>query len=799
MRNYSYPRTELSSLLVVLVSFVAILALSYLSLEDPAAAGAPPKPQRACPSPLPGTQQCYAEIVPPSTGGSLRGPSLGAEPSYSGSGQLGGYSPKDLYSAYAFTPGESANQTIAVIDAYDDPKAEEDLNVYRSEYGLGACTEANGCFRKVNQTGGTTYPAPDYGWSVEISLDLDMASAACPTCRLLLVEATNNSVANLAIATNQAALMGATVITNSYGSPEVAGSSAYRPYYNHPGIPTFASSGDNGYRNYLSGGNAPSYPASSPDTIAAGGTTLVPAENARKWNEIVWNRSGGGCGLQVKPAWQTDAGCSTRMDNDVAAVASTETPVSVYDTYLEGGWTLLGGTSVSSPLLAGIMAHSTPYTKSLGPSALYSAGLSRFDITTGSNYKSACSPAYLCAAVAGYDGPTGVGTPNGIPKVSPGSEGAWGIVGSQRPADSGSEVPLLGVSCTSVSACTAVGTYSNTSGVWGAMGNSWNGASWPSEPVIANPGPKNGALASVSCTSASSCVAVGHYENSSKEVLSLAEGKSGSSWTVQPTVDPAGGKPTELYGVSCATASSCTAVGHSFATGAGIWGAMGEEWNGSTWSLLPVVVNPGKKNGFLKAVSCVTATWCMAVGSYGTSSGIGVTLAEERNGGTWTVKTTPNPSSSNSVLNGISCTSTTFCIAVGSSAVSVWIEGPEGGHSALLYLPIAERWNGSTWTLESFPLPKKDGENEALNSVSCVSSSLCFAVGLKFGPGYRKKVIKSRNASTWTTTTTPEPVLGPESTLSGISCTAATSCMTIGDYVDGLGKHATFAMGLFGP
>src|SRR5207248_9545163 len=127
-------------------------------------------------------------------------------------------------------------KTVAIVDAFDDPNAESDLAVYRSQYGLSACTTGNGCFKKVDQTGGTTYPAADAGWSEEISLDLDMVSAICPKCNILLVEADTNFQTDLGTAVREAATLGANAISNSYGGPEYSGEATDSNDYDHSGI-----------------------------------------------------------------------------------------------------------------------------------------------------------------------------------------------------------------------------------------------------------------------------------------------------------------------------------------------------------------------------------------------------------------------------------------------------------------------------------------------------------------------------------------------------------------------------------
>ena len=326
-----------------------------------------------------------------------------------------GYGPADLRSAYKLTEPTLAPGTgpvIAIIDAYDDPTAEADLGVYRAQYGLGACTTTNGCLKKVNQTGGTKYPRTNSGWSQETSLDLDMASAICPNCKILLVEASSASFANLGAAVNYAALQpGVAAISNSYGGSD-ASDSSYGSYYNHPGIAVTVSSGDNGY--------GVEYPASSTYVTAVGGTHLVQDGSTRGWAETVWSGAGSGCSAyNAKPIWQKDAGCSKRTVADVSAVADPNTGVAVYDsTPNQGtsGWLVFGGTSVASPIIAGVYALAgntgTGTANSIPAYHAYSNTSSLFDVTSGSN--GSCGGTYLCTAGSGYDGPTGLGTPNGI-------------------------------------------------------------------------------------------------------------------------------------------------------------------------------------------------------------------------------------------------------------------------------------------------------------------------------------------------------------------------------------------------
>jgi len=328
----------------------------------------------------------------------------------------GGYGPADLQSAYALPSGTAgAGQTVAIVDAFDDPKAESDLATYRSTYSLPACTTANGCFKKVNQSGTQgSYPSGDQGWAVEISLDLDMVSAACPQCHILLVEASSNANANLYAAVDTAARLGATEISNSYGGSESSSDTSTNVHYNHPGIPITVSSGDSGY--------GVEYPAASPYVTAVGGTTLKKATNARGWSESAWSGAGSGCSAyEAKQSWQTDGGCAKRTVADVSAVADPNSGVNVYDSDCSGlnrllgncfsGWGVVGGTSASAPIIASVYALAGNGASVTYGSFPYSHATALNDVTSGSN--GSCSGSYLCTSVAGFDGPTGLGTPNG--------------------------------------------------------------------------------------------------------------------------------------------------------------------------------------------------------------------------------------------------------------------------------------------------------------------------------------------------------------------------------------------------
>ncbi|GAA4636738.1 hypothetical protein GCM10023196_087670 [Actinoallomurus vinaceus] len=328
-----------------------------------------------------------------------------------------GFGPSDLQSAYALSSSSAGSgQTVAIVDAYDDPNAESDLGTYRSQYGLSACTTANGCFKKVNENGGSSLPTADSGWAEEESLDLDMVSAVCPNCHILLVEASQPSTDDLGTAVNTAVSLGAKYVSNSYGgSEDSSDTSTDTTYFNHPGVAITVSSGDSGY--------GVEYPAASQYVTAVGGTSLSRASNTRGWSESAWSGAGSGCSsYDPKPSWQKDSGCSRRSVADVSAVADPNTGLAVYDTYGTGGWLVVGGTSASSPIIAGVYALAGPPASGAYPASYPYAHTGNLnDVTSGSN--GSCSPSYLCTAGSGYDGPTGLGTPNGTTAFGSGSTG----------------------------------------------------------------------------------------------------------------------------------------------------------------------------------------------------------------------------------------------------------------------------------------------------------------------------------------------------------------------------------------
>jgi Subtilase family len=466
--------------------------------------------RRACQAPAPGQAACMALQLLPVTAearrrthplGMVRHASHARPATLTPAGGFLGLRPQDLHSAYSLPVSAPSQQVIAIVDAFNDPTAEADLQTYDEEFGLPACTTANKCFTRVGQTGseaelpfpkstaeletfskGTTAQRNKakeaIGWGVEISLDVQSAHATCQSCRILLVEAASANNANLVAAERRAVTLGATEISNSWGTPEEAVGLSEIEAFNHPGTVITASAGDNGYRDWAgTEGQFTSFPASSPSVVAVGGTRLRTLGIGGAWQgETVWNgsgASGGGCStLFTAPAWQQEAtnwgavGCaSKRAANDVAADADPYTGFVIRDSdlpgkecqeeYEEGGtihtipeWCTYGGTSLASPIIASVFAlaggaNAVSYPAQTLYRTLAHAPGKLHDVTVGSNgacgasfnektglsncssaeeAAASCSSQLACLAAPGYDGPSGVGTPNGLLGFVPGQE-----------------------------------------------------------------------------------------------------------------------------------------------------------------------------------------------------------------------------------------------------------------------------------------------------------------------------------------------------------------------------------------
>lgn len=398
-------RTLATASALALIIPMAVAGLPRLAAAAPSLAGIAHRNVPACDVPSAGFAACDAILYAAVTPAGKPAPSA-STPS--------GYVPQDLQSAYNLpsTTG-GAGQTIGIVDAYNDPNVASDLGLYRAEFSLAPCTTLNGCLRVVSQTGGSSLPRNSGGWSEEISLDVDMASAICPNCKILLVEASSSSLTNLGAAVNEAVKLGATVVSNSYGGSESSSDPSYdASYFNHPGVAITVSSGDSGYGT--------EYPAASQYVTAVGGTTLTRAPGtSRGWAETVWSGAGSGCSkYDAQPSWQSAVGtitsvCSMRAIADVSAVADPSTGVAVYDSYSYrgySGWLVFGGTSVAAPITASVYALAGNASSVTFGSYPYTHTKSLNDVTLGSN-GSCGNP--LCNATVGWDGPTGLGTPWG--------------------------------------------------------------------------------------------------------------------------------------------------------------------------------------------------------------------------------------------------------------------------------------------------------------------------------------------------------------------------------------------------
>jgi subtilase family serine protease len=317
-----------------------------------------------------------------------------------------GLHPADINNAYHF-PSSKPGTTVAIVDAFNDPQAESDMNVYRAQFHLPACTSANGCFTKLNQAGKAgPYPAASTAWSHEVAVDTEMVSAVCPHCKILLIEASSASMDDLGKSVDEAVALGAHVVSNSYYAVEWKGETAEDVHYNHPGVAITVSSGDvaascsSGSSSSSScggdaattGKSAPYYPASSPYVTAVGGTSLW-GSGAGRWKQQPWQFAGLGCSrYETRPKFQKPV-CKTRSSVDMAVDGDPQTGVSIYST-LAGGWVIAGGTSVGSPIVAAAYALSA---RPAGPAYSYDHR---------GDFRNVGPP--------GFGKATGLGSPNGV-------------------------------------------------------------------------------------------------------------------------------------------------------------------------------------------------------------------------------------------------------------------------------------------------------------------------------------------------------------------------------------------------
>lgn len=398
-----------------IVAAAVLLLVTGLSAGVAAAAPASAHPvtgtglRAACPAAPRGHERCYALFA--------RQSGVNAAIAAGLTGQAAtpqGWGAKAIEAAYRLPVSRTSHQLVAVVDAFSTPALATNLAVYRARYGLPPCTGAGGCLRVVNQSGRTSPLPPSgvpYGWDVETMLDVSMVSAACPHCKILVVQASGSTFAELGAAEDTAARLGAEVISNSYGVRESGLSQSYAGAYDHAGHTIVVSSGDSGF-------GAANFPANLATVTAAGGTQLSRAHNARGWTERVWNAAGGasasGCSAYVvKPSWQHDPHCPGRTVADVSALAWN---IPIYEK-VQGGWLTVGGTSAAAPLIAGVYGLAGNAAR-IKPGAVYSRARSLFDVTAGNNSVatgsgSVCGYDYLCVAKKGYDAPTGLGSPDG--------------------------------------------------------------------------------------------------------------------------------------------------------------------------------------------------------------------------------------------------------------------------------------------------------------------------------------------------------------------------------------------------
>jgi len=857
------------------------------------------KPYYACPH-----EGCAAINEPPSIK-TATGYALPDGTPLVGGGPNGGYTAEELESAYNIpkTGGkEPEQQIVAVIDAHGDTTANQDLKKYREQYKLSACTEENKCFRKVNQKGEEgNYPESGFeGWGTETSLDLDMVSAACPECHIVLVEANNEEESEMGAATNKAVELGATEISSSYIFPETyktrcgeADCTQYSSDYNHPeydGHPVVitVAAGDYGYNNHLYPElltkDAPTFPASTPTVIAVGGTELNIEKNART-SEKVWPETGSGCSASESKTntWQKETeekegrkGCtSNRTDNDVAADASCKTPVSFYSTPEFGGWWYECGTSVSSPFVAGIEAHANAYTRALGAKAFYNKPSMLFHVSEGSDGECGTeseSTYYLCHATKeGYNGPTGMGTPDGVfevtgaPLATTGS--ATGITetggtlhgtvnsggletkyyfeyGTTESYGSKTAEASAGSGTSNVEESKAVTgltvgkTYdfrivaTNSEGTTRGKNQTFRPSGKPtvetgtatnaSETKVTLNGVVNpkgvetkyyfeyGTTESYGRkTAEESAGSGGSNVEESKIVTGLAAGtkyhfrivavnEHGTSdgadqvfvtapfvWSLQTTLNPEE-SVSEFYGVSCASWTVCTAVGsHYVVIEYSNLSLLAEYWNGREWSVqaTPNPVKPGAAGEWsqLLEISCPSSTACTAVGSYLKENTVSP-LAERWNGVEWTIQSTPSTGAKYTRLQAVSCSSTSACTAAG------FHEGVSEPAVTLV-----DRWNGTEWKIQATPNPE-GAKGSVLEGVSCASSTVCTAAGYyKNSSGTRVTLAEEWNGTEWKVQTTPNPTGAKESLLKGVSCISSTACTADGYYENSSGTTVTLA------
>jgi hypothetical protein len=360
-----------------------------------------------------------------------------------------------------------------------------------------------------------------------------------------------------------------------------------------------------------------------------------------------------------------------------------------------------------------------------------------------------------------------------------GTSGGWNIQATPNPSV-GTGNSLQGTSCISPTNCIAVGNYfpSPSSSYPAPLAEHWDGSTWAVQPMPDLPDPA--ALAGISCTSPTSCTAVGNNHSGGNQ-WTLAAYWNGSAWSTQTTPNPSGGAGYQLEGVSCTAATNCTAVGQYYDLSTDLQLTLAEHWDGSAWSVQATPNPSGGSDANLAGVSCASPTSCTAVGVYypHNTGGVQQSLVEHWDGNTWSIQTSPNPpGGSEFFLTGVSCTSATSCTAVGGYYNGNW-------------QPLAEYWDGNAWSIQTFP---SESSGWILYGVSCPSATSCTAVGT-YGFGDQAQA-EYWNGSAWSAQAVVNPSSGgsfPYNRLNAVSCTSATSCTAVGYYTDTAGTDLTLA------
>jgi hypothetical protein len=329
---------------------------------------------------------------------------------------------------------------------------------------------------------------------------------------------------------------------------------------------------------------------------------------------------------------------------------------------------------------------------------------------------------------------------------------------------------LAGVSCTAPTACVAVGYSISTSNAVTTLAEQWNGSAWS---ILSTPSPLGSvisSLAAVACTSAIACTAVGDSFNAANVKSTLDERWNGTTWSVQPTPDPAGTSNSTLVGVACSVSTSCIAVGSYTKTPSGHPFTLAESWNGIAWSIVTTPNPPANRGASLLSVACSSGSACTAVGNWFNSSNTEVTLAERWSGTAWSIQTTLNPTTHLSELFGVACSSATSCMAVGSDI-----------NTSILQVALVERWNGSTWSVVATP-GIAGSQGAALQAISCATVKGCNAVGDNInGAGVEVTLAEKWNGTAWSVKATPNPATATASDLLAVSCTTK-ACTASGAY-----------------